>query len=103
MNAAGILPHFKGIAVHDHWFPYFSYGQVIHALCNTHHLRELTFVHEEEKEDWAKQMKDLLILGKQEVEKYAGAGMLPRDILRQLEQSYAQIIGRGLVQFNKSS
>ncbi len=96
MNAAGILPHFKGIAVHDHWFPYFSYDQIIHALCNTHHLRELTFVHEQEKEEWAKQMKDLLILGKQEVEKYAEAGMLPRGILRQLEQSYAQIIGRGL-------
>jgi transposase len=96
MDAAGILPEFNGIAVHDHWFPYFSYKQIIHALCNTHHLRELTFIHEQEKEDWAKQMKDFLILGKQEVEKYAEVGILPRGILRQLEQTYAQIISRGL-------
>ncbi len=96
MDAAGILPEFKGIAVHDHWFPYFSYEQIIHALCNTHHLRELTFIYEQEKEDWAKQMKDFLILGKQEVEKYAEAGILPRGILRQLEQSYSQIISHGL-------
>lgn len=96
MAAAGILPEFKGIAVHDHWFPYFSYEQAIHSLCNTHHLRELTFVHEQEKEDWAKQMKDFLILGKQEVEKHEEAGVLPRDILRKLEKSYTQIINRGL-------
>ncbi len=93
MDAADILPKFKGIGVHDHWF---TYEQVIHALCNTHHLRELTFVHEQEKEDWAKQMKDLLILGKQEVERHAEAGALPRGILRQLDQSYTQIINRGL-------
>ena len=70
--------------------------KLIHALCNTHHLRELTFVHEQEKEDWAKQMKDLLILGKQEVERHTEAGALPRGILRQLDQSYTQIINHGL-------
>jgi transposase len=96
MDTAGILPEFKGIAVHDHWFPYFSYEQVIHALCNAHHLRELIFIHEQEKEDWAKEMKDLLILAKRKVEIHAEAGILPRDILRQLEQSYGQIISRGL-------
>lgn len=97
MDAANILPEFKGIAVHDHWFPYFAYEQIIHALCNTHHLRELTFIHEQEKEDWARQMKDLLILGKREVEKHAENGVLPKGILRQLEQSYTQIINQGLV------
>lgn len=96
MDTADILPNFQGIAVHDHWFPYFTYEQVIHALCNTHHLRELTFVYEQEKEDWAKQMKDLLILGKQEVERHAEIGALPRGILRQLDQCYTQIINHGL-------
>lgn len=96
IEASNILPQFQGIAVHDHWMPYFSYKQAIHVLCNTHHLRELTFVYEQEKEEWAKQMKDLLILGKQEVEKYVEVGVLPRKILRGLEQSYERIIQLGL-------
>ena len=96
MNAAGILPKFSGFAVHDHWFPYFSYNQAIHALCNAHHLRELTFVHEEEREEWAKEMKDLLIFGKKEVEKYTEAGRLPKTTLSYIEKMYNQIIQRGL-------
>lgn len=41
MNAAGVLPAFTGVAVHDAWAPYDSYPQITHALCNSHVLREL--------------------------------------------------------------
>lgn len=95
MDAAGILPDFEGFAVHDHWYPYFSY-KAIHALCNAHHLRELTFVHEQEQEEWAKRMKDLLISGKEEAEKYRAIGILPASIARQIERSYDEIIEDGL-------
>src|SRR5665647_1290342 len=44
MNAAGILPAFTGIAVHDAWAPYDTYPQITHALCNAHVLRELIAV-----------------------------------------------------------
>jgi len=44
MDAAGVLPAFRGIAVHDCWAPYDGYGQVTHALCNAHALRELQAV-----------------------------------------------------------
>ena len=44
MDAAGVLPLFRGIAVHDCWAPYDSYAQVTHALCNAHALRELQAV-----------------------------------------------------------
>jgi transposase len=44
MDAAGVLPAFAGIAVHDCWAPYDGYDQVTHALCNAHALRELQAV-----------------------------------------------------------
>jgi transposase len=44
MDAAGVLPRFQGVAVHDAWAPYETYTDVTHALCNAHALRELTYV-----------------------------------------------------------
>jgi transposase len=45
MDAAGVLPSFGGIAVHDAWAPYDVYdGGAGHALCNAHALRELQAV-----------------------------------------------------------
>jgi transposase len=44
MDAAGVLPAFTGIAVHDAWAPYDTYTDAIHALCNAHVLRELVYV-----------------------------------------------------------
>ncbi len=41
MDIAGVLPSFTGVAVHDGWVSYLHYG-CRHALCNAHHLRELT-------------------------------------------------------------
>src|SRR5271156_6138821 len=95
MDEAGILPRFQGIGIHDHWFPYFAYEQMTHGLCNAHHLRELTFIHEQEKEDWAKRMKDLLIFAKNEVERHLELGALPPEILLQIEEAYGQIIAEG--------
>ena len=65
MNAAGVLPSFTGIAVHDAWAPYDTYtGVAGHALCNAHLLRELAAVTETgSKLDviWAKQAIDALL------------------------------------------
>lgn len=44
MKAAGVLPAFTGVAVHDAWAPYDTYTQLTHALCNAHLLRELQAV-----------------------------------------------------------
>ncbi len=51
--------------MHDHWDPYFTFEECLHALCNSHILRELTFVFEVQKEKWAGRMRTLLraILG----------------------------------------
>jgi transposase len=44
MDAAGVLPRFRGTAVHDAWAPYDTYSNATHALCNAHALRELIYV-----------------------------------------------------------
>jgi transposase len=59
MDEMGILPEFSGILCHDHWKPYFSYS-CPHALCNAHHLRELTRAWEQDGQLWAKEVKSLL-------------------------------------------
>jgi transposase len=55
----GLLPGFQGVLVHDGWKPYRALD-CKHALCNAHHLRELTYVHEEIKQPWAGEMIELL-------------------------------------------
>ena len=67
LDAIGIAPKFRGTSVHDGLLSYqsFSFTQ---AVCNVHHLRELTFLEEELKQVWARMMKDLLVEMKAEVE-----------------------------------
>ena len=60
MDEMGILPEFHGIICHDHWKPYYNYA-AIHALCNAHHLRELERAWEQDGQQWAKQMAELLV------------------------------------------
>jgi len=59
MNDMDILPRFKGTLCHDHWKPYYKID-CTHALCNAHHLRELTRAWEQDAQQWAKNMKNLL-------------------------------------------
>lgn len=60
MDAIGILPRFRGVLCHDHWKPYYKYENCLHALCNSHHLRELTRAWEQDNYLWAKETKELL-------------------------------------------
>jgi transposase len=55
-----ILKGIVGKIVHDHWKPYFTIGDVLHALCNAHHLRELKALIEVDEESWAQDMYTLL-------------------------------------------
>lgn len=45
-DASGILPAFRGVAMHDAWAPYDTYADATHALCSAHALRELVAVTE---------------------------------------------------------
>jgi transposase len=60
LDGMGVLTAFHGILCHDHWKPYYQY-QCMHALCNAHHMRELLRAHEQDKQDWAGKMLNLLV------------------------------------------
>lgn len=93
----GILPDFAGIALHDHWRSYFRY-QCGHALCNAHHLRELTFIEEQYRQPWAGELKALLLTVNAAVD-YAqqeGRRRLYRPERRRFAAEYRRIINAGL-------
>jgi transposase len=94
IDAIGILPSFEGIAVHDGWNSYFNYG-CDHALCNAHHLRELTFVYEQEGQPWAKQMIEFLLEVKEKKEKSKGQRFSVRRI-QEFERRYRDIVAMGM-------
>jgi transposase len=97
MKAAGILPEFKGRAVHDHWQSYFTFQDCQHALCNAHHLRELQFVIDQYEQEWAQGMIQLLLDIKAEVDAAAPDQMsLPPERLAYFEPRYDELIAQGL-------
>lgn len=62
MDAADVLPHARGIIVHDCWGSYWKYQNVTHAICCAHLLRELNGVIENHPEQtWATRFKKLLL------------------------------------------
>jgi len=96
MDAMGILPLFKGIAVHDGWKPYNNYD-CDHALCNAHLQRELTGIEENYKQQWAKDMNELLT----EMKKYVDECKeqiqeLDFEQIKSLEKRFDSIIIKGI-------
>jgi transposase len=90
----GILPFFHGTSVHDGWKAYFGYEECQHALCNVHHLRELTFFEEEEKAEWARSLKSLFLSAREQVAKARdeGQGHLNLESLQSIETQYRGIL-----------
>lgn len=89
MDAIGILPKFFGVLIHDHWKPYYLYS-CSHGLCNAHHLRELTFAHEEDNQQWAAAMKDFLI--KVNTEKIAREGEFTKTRIAAIRKRYRKLL-----------
>jgi transposase len=58
-EAFALFDQFQGVLVHDGWVPYKALD-CQHALCNAHHLRELTYLFEEHRQEWAADMMELL-------------------------------------------
>ncbi len=60
IEAAGLIPRFRGTLVHDCLAAYLSYEKCRHQLCGAHLLRELTFVIDSNNYRWARLLKALL-------------------------------------------
>jgi transposase len=96
MDAMKILPVFGGNAMHDFWGSYMDYP-CSHNLCNAHHLRDLTFCEEQEKSNWATQMKTLLLKIKEAVDfaKQEGQTNLTLTQITSFENDYDQLMNKG--------
>ena len=98
LEAIGILPHFRGVSLHDGWMAYRHYRRCRHALCNAHHLRELTFLEEELHQAWAGQLKHLLREMRTSVEqaRAAAATRLPTAQREVFHARYEALLAEGL-------
>jgi transposase len=97
LEAIGVLPQFRGRAVHDGLTSYWQYGACAHALCNAHHLRELTFVEEQLGQGWAKDLKGVRGEIKRAVDAARDQGWagLPLAVQQEFARRYAAVLAEG--------
>jgi transposase len=97
MDEMGILPEFKGKAIHDGWKSYGLYD-CEHFLCNAHHLRELQFIWERYAQPWTVQMRLLLVTILRQVQELQRQGQsgLPPDQRQAFIARYLAVIDQGL-------
>ncbi len=91
----GVLPGFKGILVHDHWKPYYKMD-CSHALCNAHHIRELTRAWEQDEQQWAQNLKKLLETINSKVTDAGGA--LDAQQAQKYRLKYQDLIKKGEIE-----
>jgi transposase len=89
MDDIGIIGKSKGIMRHDGWPSYYSYEGKVHALCNSHHLRELSGA-EEEGWKWAGAMITLLLSTNEEVDE--SGGKLSEEGQEKVKKKYRRIL-----------
>ena len=111
MDALGILPHCRQWLMHDHWKPYYKYD-ALHALCNQHLLRELTFLADEQHQAWAGDLSRFLLACKDDPQTRVGldeaqfhrAHARYRELVRQGRQEHPRRRpGQGRTQQGKAA
>jgi len=100
-EAIGILPTYTGMSVHDGWKPYRAHTACRHALCNIHHLRELTFLEEHYHQAWAKELKHLLREMKAAADRTRAHGdvQLPSPVRDAFVARYEALLAAGLAAY----
>ena len=97
MDAAGVLPGFGGVAVHDCWSPYWRYSKATHALCAAHLLRELEGIGDEPGQGWAAELGEWFTIACAQATsaRDAGADRLQATVLAGLIDRYDHILATG--------
>jgi len=98
-DAGGVLPHYRGVLVHDSLSLYAGYGACTHQLCGAHLIRELTAAEEDfPDQKWHQQIRWALAgLNRQAVR--VRAGEIPEispDALLLYYEAFHQGIAVGL-------
>jgi transposase len=96
LDDSGVIAGMKGIAVHDGFRPYRNY-EVLHQLCNAHHLRELHSVRCRFDQPWAHDMMDLLLDANDAVNAALARGddHLSHDALSSIRSDYRSLLAQG--------
>lgn len=95
-----LIAGMTGIVIHDHWKSYYKMPNVLHALCNQHHLRELKAVIEFDQEKWARKMQRFLRFSLQYRHAYDNKP-IENNKLEKLNKLYDKIINEGIAYHEK--
>jgi transposase len=98
LDDIGIFAQRRGKSIHDDYASYFQYSDTDHSLCNAHHLRRLSFIHERYQQAWAEALGQLLVEIKSAVDtaKQQGLTHLTDNQLAQFDRRYDELIAQGL-------
>src|SRR5215469_17598436 len=96
LEAIGIWPRFRGRAMRDRWASYDRYGCAM-SICIAHLLRELTYLEEQEQQDWAGQMKAVLLGMHAAAQEWGeqGASALPALERNEWVAQYFEVLAQG--------
>lgn len=90
-----ILPHVEGRIIHDFWEPYLGYD-CLHGFCNSHIVRELTSIVENEHQRWAQDLIDHLFhIQKKVSHDHLSKNALHAQTLSRYQHTYDSLVQRG--------
>ncbi len=101
MERMGLLPQYRGCLVHDFLSAYYRFTNCDHFLCNSHLLRELTYIHEEMNQQWAADMIKLMLEAKELSDRQKSLPEGSRRVIgekrrERIQMRYCQIVLEGL-------
>jgi transposase len=96
MRAMGVLEGYTGFVIHDYLSSYYRIKGILHGLCNVHHIRDLTCVHEEHGQQWGSDMIKLLLEAKKLKDRERDGGRcVGKRTIDRLQQRYFEILEDG--------